>query len=282
MSEFSPSTILEQLFFTTVRVDVEFADGRNGSGTGFIFSREVEGKFISFIITNKHVINNSTKGKILFHIKKLGDESVVLGKSVTISFDNFENLWEKHPDDDIDIAALIITNQIREEVKQKYNAELFYIRIPESIIPTEDTLKDTIDAIEDILFIGYPTGIYDKKNLIPIARKGITATPIFIDYDGKPQFLIDGAVFPGSSGSPVFLCNFGGYSARGKGFVIGNRILFLGILSAAHRFLNNIEYQQIPTVKVPDLYSSQFSNLGIVYKSKLIIELIENIIKKLK
>jgi len=195
---------------------------------------------------------------------------------------NFESFWEKHPDDDIDIAAMIITNKLREDVKSNYNAEIFYIRIPDSIIPTEDTIKDEVDAIEDILFIGYPTGIYDKKNLIPIARKGITATPILLDYEGKPKFLIDGSVFPGSSGSPVFICNLGGYCKRGGGFIVGNRILFLGILSSTHKFFNNIEYQQIPTVKVPDLYSPQFSNLGIVYKSKLIIELIENIIKKLK
>ena len=192
---------------------------------------------------------------------------------------DFESFWEKHPDDDIDIAAMIITNKLRDDVKKNTNSEIFYVRIPDSIIPSEDTIKEQVDAIEDIIFVGYPTGIYDKKNLIPIARKGITATPIFLDYEGKPQFLIDGAVFPGSSGSPVFICNLGGYSTRGKGFTVGNRVLFLGILSAAHKYSNNIEYQQVPTVKVPDLFSTQFSNLGIVYKSKLIIELIENIIK---
>jgi hypothetical protein len=39
----------------------------------------------------------------------------------------------------------------------------------------------------------------------PIARRGWTATPVALDYSGKPMFLVDAPVFVGSSGSPVFV-----------------------------------------------------------------------------
>ena len=40
---------------------------------------------------------------------------------------------------------------------------------------------------------------------MPILRRGTTATPIALNFEGRPEFLIDAAVYPGSSGSPVFV-----------------------------------------------------------------------------
>lgn len=56
-----------------------------------------------------------------------------------------------------------------------------------------------------VTFIGYPNGLYEFTSLLPIVRQGYAATAMHIDHGGKPTFLIDAFVFPGSSGSPVFL-----------------------------------------------------------------------------
>jgi hypothetical protein len=114
---------------------------------------------------------------------------------------------------------------------------------------------------------------------MPIVRKGISTTPITIDFENKPQFLIDGAVYPGSSGSPVFICNIGSYPMKGGGLAIGNRIIFLGILSAMRTYPEGIEYVPLPTIQVPGIYYLQVLNLGIVYKSELIIDLIKRILE---
>ena len=53
--------------------------------------------------------------------------------------------------------------------------------------------------------IGYPDGIWDSVNNLPVIRKGITATHPHISWNGKTEFLTDIASFPGSSGSPYFL-----------------------------------------------------------------------------
>jgi hypothetical protein len=37
------------------------------------------------------------------------------------------------------------------------------------LAPNEETLKG-LDAVEEVLFIGYPYGIWDARNLLPIVR----------------------------------------------------------------------------------------------------------------
>jgi hypothetical protein len=49
-------------------------------------------------------------------------------------------------------------------------------------------------------------------------------------HDGEASFLIDAGVYPGSSGSPVFLFNQGSYSTN-DGITIGSRLMFIGVIS---------------------------------------------------
>jgi hypothetical protein len=68
--------------------------------------------------------------------------------------------------------------------------------------------------------IGYPKGFWDRVNNLPVVRKGITATPIYIDYNGKKEFLLDIPIFSGSSGSPIVLFNEGSYSTKKEGLIL--------------------------------------------------------------
>ena len=71
-----------------------------------------------------------------------------------------------------------------------------------------------LTPVEDIVMIGYPIGLIDEVNNKPVVRKGITATDIRLDYNGRKEFLIDAACFHGSSGSPVFLRKMGPIKRR--------------------------------------------------------------------
>ena len=123
-----------------------------------------------------------------------------------------------------------------------------------------------MSAIEDLTFIGYPNGLYDQINHNPIIRKGITATPIWNNFKGKPDFLIDGGVYPGSSGSPVFIYNQGSY-ATSEGIVIGTRLHFVGVL---YETSINIANNQ-----------TTFLNLGIAINSMVIYDEIKLYVNKL-
>jgi hypothetical protein len=78
-----------------------------------------------------------------------------------------------------------------------------------------------------VTFIGYPNGIWDSKNLLPVVMRGTTASPIEVDFEGTPRFLIDASVFGGSSGSPVFILNQGTYSMKDGGVAVGSRFTSL-------------------------------------------------------
>ena len=208
---------------------------KNGSvGTGFIFGYTKDNITYYFIVTNKHVIENSTEGLLRLHC---GDgKNPVLGKFKDVGISNFEGQWIKHPKEDLDIAImpfLPIWEGILKEGEQ-----IFFKSIGLNQIPSDEIIKNEIDAVEDIVFIGYPNDVYDKKNFLPVVRKGITATPISVDFEGMPAFLIDASVFGGSSGSPVFICNVGSYSPKGKGLMAASRFFFLGIVTAVYYMEN--------------------------------------------
>ena len=120
-------------------------------------------------------------------------------------------------------------------------------------------------AIQDILMVGYPIGISDQVNNFPIVRKGITSSHLRTDFQGKPEVLIDAACFPGSSGSPVFLCQ-----KPGSNFF---RAMLLGTLwgGPQHTVQGNIicNNDKINSEEIPTTYSvTQIpANLGFVIKS---------------
>ena len=47
-----------------------------------------------------------------------------------------------------------------------------------NLLPTAQAVTE-FDAIEELTFVGYPNGLADPVNHIPIARQAITATPLF-------------------------------------------------------------------------------------------------------
>lgn len=268
----------ENLIFTTVRIETTLKNGGRSTGTGFVFNYEHNDKHFLFIVSNKHVVKDAIEGRLEFNHKKDGEPD--LGNKYTLTITDFENRWIGHPDTDIDVAITPFV-PILNELK-KVNVDIYYRAIPASLIPSEDITRE-IDAVEDIIFIGYPNGIYDKKNLLPIVRKGITATPANIDFEGQPTFVIDASIFPGSSGSPVFICNVGSYTKKGTNDLFaGTRLMFLGIVASVFikQDINTLEVVTIPAKDVPIVKTNQMIDLGVVFKSSCIVEVIENFLNK--
>ena len=51
-------------------------------------------------------------------------------------------------------------------------------------------------GLEAIVMVGYPNGLWDKTNNLPIFRKGVLASDYKYDWNGKKEFLIDALCFP--------------------------------------------------------------------------------------
>lgn len=265
-------SIAEQLLFTTVRVETVDASGVEGVGTSFIFNYKLERKHYPFIVTNKHVISNAQKGLLTFIQAR--DGKPLLGSGYRLNIDDFESIWFGHTNENIDVTIAPFAPILDHITKAGVN--IYFRTVETDLVPSEEDLKH-VDAIEEVVFIGYPIGIWDTKNLLPIIRKGITATPIAIDFRGERQFLVDASIFPGSSGSPVFLYNPGMYANKSGGTVVGTRLYFLGVVASVffQQDVNEIRIRSVPTVDVPVAVSRQMIDLGVVFKASTIVEAIE-------
>lgn len=270
-SNLSPS---EQILFTTVRIETSSPQG-DGTGTAFAFIRERDGEKYPFLVTNKHVIEGARTGVLTF-TRSTDEREPIIGSAQRLQIQNFEDLWHSHNDPDIDVAVAPLA-PLAEEMNRRSGIIPFIPPIEDSIIPEGDILSE-LDALEEVTFIGYPNGIWDNSNFLPVTRRGVTATPITMDFQGKQQFLIDASVFPGSSGSPVLILDIGMHTSKFGQTKVASRVLFLGVISSVFykKEYNEIERIQKPVEDTQVAVSEQMIDLGIVFKATTVVDTIED------
>lgn len=261
-------TLAQQLLFNTVPIETKDKNGNMlGTGTSFVIAHSFEGHGEElFLVTNKHVIQDAWLGYVYFtHIK--GDQPDI-GNPFFVEMEGFENQWHGHPAGDIDVAVLPISWQL--DLIGKDASKAYYMKISTEIIASKAEI-DAMDALRRIIFVGYPNGLFDRKNYTPIIRHGFTATPIQLDFNGRPVFLVDASVFPGSSGSPVF-----SFEESWTGNIINLKLL--GILAAVftQTDVGTFELVPAPTQVMPIVKTEQMIDLGVVFKAHLIKETIED------
>ena len=276
-------SIYEQISYSTIRIECQNTDSRLCTGTGFFFNflqDDIKNQNIPVIITNKHVVNNAQSGTLIF-TKKDANGRPIDKEHFRIKLINYRDSWVYHPDRDVDLCALPIAAILREA--ERKSEALFYMAFDMSLLPDDEQLNQ-LSAMEDIIMIGYPNGLWDEINNKPIFRKGITATNLLFDYNGKKEFVIDAACFPGSSGSPIMIINEGNYrDKKGNLYVGSSRVYLLGILYTGPQYTatGEIKVVKVPTADIPISLSRIPNNLGYVIKSDRIREL-ENLFRQNK
>lgn len=265
--------IIEQLVHCSVRIETTLKGGGTGCGTGFFMNLfQTENEVIPAIITNKHVIANAELGKFHLTLSK-PDGLPDLGNHQQFTLPNFESLWIQHPDPNVDLAAYLIGPLVN-HVRQQSGTDVFFVPIQTALIPS-DTERQNFSPMEEIVMIGYPSGIWDAVNNLPVIRRGITATHPYIKWNGKTEFLTDIASFPGSSGSPVFLANLGGYmDNKGNTFMGAHRIRLLGIhyAGAVHTATGEIKIVTTPTAATAIPITQIPNNIGVAINSSRVLE----------
>lgn len=276
--------------FSTIMLECTILDGVS-KGTGLLWKiqKGLNGSDINTycIFTNKHVIEDSTK--ITFSLSMTSDKKV--GAAQIRKCDLVDTLWNvslhnlkeriiMHPVNDVDICAIIINDILLKAPKETALRHTFMQR---NILPDSKLLSE-LNFIEPIVMAGYPHGIWDKTNNLPIIRSGHTATHPSYSFNGKEEFLIDVANFSGSSGSPVYLYE----NWTGHGILIDGadlvKFTLLGILYAGPQVT---EEREIEIDSLPENIRTQFEitsmlNLGIVINSKEIIRMEDEVISTVK
>lgn len=267
------------LIRTTIRIEVKTKDGI-ATGTGFFYQFEIDEAKIPVIVTNKHVIKDGVEGILIFSVAD-NEGNIIEAKKHYLTITEFEKAWILHPDNNIDLCIMPIAQILEENLKQNINLVCNVLR-KEDIINDKE-IKD-LSKLEDVTIIGYPDGIWDSYNNLPILRRGITATPICYDFENTPKFLIDAAIYGGSSGSPVFIFNQGSYSIN-NALYAGSRMKLVGIVYAVaqHMITGEMKIIDIPTVNKPISIIQIPNNLGVVIKANQLFafeEIIANIIRR--
>jgi hypothetical protein len=155
-------------------------------GTGFITEHES----VNILITCKHVVFNIQQKNFYQDLfVSFNQKDGTLGRRSLEEFKKAQQIeWSFHENPDIDLAIIpFMIDTQRDDIK----------RMGKDLYEKIETLTEG----EEIFFLGFPAlNIKKTKNIKPIVRAGI----ISLINDDK-TFFIEANVFPGNSGSPVFL-----------------------------------------------------------------------------
>jgi Trypsin-like peptidase domain len=269
LAKLTPS---EQLTHSTVRIECLLSDGTKSTGTGFFFRCLENGeRHAPVLVTNKHVVAGAEIGR--FNLTLMNrSEGPDIGKHFCIELNNFQHLWIPHPDPNVDLCVLPVAELLTKAATAGHR--FFYVALDKTLLPSDEDLAN-FGALEDVIMIGYPNGIWDAANNLPILRRGITASHPNLSYEGRREFMIDAACFPGSSGSPIFLYNMSGWIKRtGEQVLGGVRIRLLGVLYAGpqHTATGEIRIVNVPTQQRALAISTIPNNLGLVVKSSYLLD----------
>jgi hypothetical protein len=108
--------------------------------------------------------------------------------------------WIDHVDPRIDVAVVAYDTDLDEPSGGSEGAW-------DSWSATLGGLDSPPQAGSQVRFMGYPSGLRDAAHWAPIVRSGVVATRPDDRVGTDRSFLIDASVFPGSSGSPVYLAD---------------------------------------------------------------------------
>lgn len=239
--------------YITARINVIKADGSGTSiGTGFIYVaplNDEKNRSVVLLISNKHVFGDPSGTLQILMNNKTDSGEPDYGNIQTFNQQDFSNAYFSHPDDLVDLACVNVTEFVHHNV--------FFRNLDAKFLTPYD--EKQVAPGSSVIFVGYPENRFDVVNNLPIIRRGSIASLPSLDFNGKPQVVIDAQVFQGSSGSPVFVSS-------------NNQYHLLGVVSET--MIRHSKLQTLPTNHT-SVGVEQILGLGIVIKRKKVEELIE-------
>lgn len=267
----------DEIFYCTTPVTVTTEQG-TVSGTGFFFHFCT--RYFSLpapaLVTNKHVLHGARRVAFPLNLAVIDDRERFDAEFQTFEAAIDECVVIDHPNGDIDLCAILLGPFIDAAKARTGRETALFCADPKVLASAEEF--DALRPLDSVVMIGYPRGLWDNCNNQPICRRGVLATRPALDFQGRPEFLIDLACFPGSSGSPVYLYDVGSYMGP-DGIVLGQgRTRLLGVLYAGPMYdaKGHLHPVPVPTSGIP--FSAEVPmHLGFVIKAQEVLKLDEPI-----
>ncbi len=238
--------------YITARITIQNPDATISIGTGFFYHaplQEGTDRALILLISNKHIFVNPM-GRLIISLNcRKQDGTPEFGNIVTFDQVGFVHTYFTHPNPDVDLACVNVSNITR--------TNAFCMTLSDVFLKPIDYEKVTLAS--NVIFVGYPENRYDIVNNLPLIRSGTIASMPTVNFNGKGQIVIDAQIFPGSSGSPVFVAWEDQYS-------------LLGVVSET--LIRHSQLQTLPA-NMPTVGVQQILGLGIVVKQEHIRELID-------
>lgn len=273
-----PGSASEQLFFSTVRLELVDKQYRRKFGTAFFFNPSGT----IYLVTDKSLFAEDLIFAECYLPESQNNSPLASHKRLSWRPSTGPALLF-HPDSSVDVVAVPIDGwKIEEDPNPSLN---IYIRaIDPSAVLNNDQLFIEMRGVERVLMYGYPYGLALG---LPVVRDGITAIPTWIDY--SPGFsqplnrivhglgMAEVALAPGSCGSPLIYIDlpFGGglTTLNRHGHPRTPRFYFLGMMS---KTLQNANVSSSPTIQpistAPNLGDH---TLGLYWKAHRIAEMFQ-------
>jgi hypothetical protein len=201
----------------TTPVEVQFADGRQLSGSGFfyfVFAEEAQKKagphWVAiahiYLVTAKHVIQpNRIKDILKFtYALRVGDKDQIAWHRLEMNGMELSRKLHICKNEQVDVAVVDIYDQLMTEDKKLLSERaqvLSYNGTSSEQFPGKSPLE--VQPGDDVIVIGYPLGIYDSFNKLPILKTGVLNTPVGMHFEGMDAFVFDFKYYEGLSGSII-------------------------------------------------------------------------------
>lgn len=161
----------------------------------------------TYLITNRHVALPRLNDKELlpnyfvFNLRENINNNIEWYQ-IRLNSDQLKERLILHPDQTVDVVAIKVDDLIIDTVRDNPDKKIIFGScLTNENLPSNSQLE--IEVSSDIIVASYPRGFYDNVNKFPIVKSGIISSAWGRNFNGKPMFLIDAQLFPGSSGGLV-------------------------------------------------------------------------------
>jgi len=252
-------------------------------GTAFFYSRlapktkegpEWRAVTGTWLVTNRHVvlpIINGTESVPLafaFHLRRI-EGSGFRWEPVTLTPEDLRRRARVHKEPSVDVAVIDVADLLLAKISDTKAKYAQWYSVTRENFAGQNNID--VQASDDVVVVGYPRGFYDDVNLYPIVKSGIVASRWGANFGGRPCFLIDAKLFPGSSGSIVISKPTSLVVKEGQLLQSAEKqFAFLGIYSGEpFRLEQPVELESLTIIQKTGF------NVGIVWYANLIEEIID-------